>query len=60
MQVLTLMLAYETLYVRVIILVAFVFLKGVIWLYTPEDAPDSVVVKHGDPVNFLQGKSHRL
>lgn len=59
-QVLTLMLAYESLYVRVIIVLAFVFLKGVVWLYTPEDAPDAVVVKDGDPVNFLQGKSHRL
>ena len=59
-QVLTLMLAYETLYVRVILLLAFALLKVVVWMYTVEDAPDSVVVKDGDPVNFLQGKSHRL
>lgn len=59
-QVLTLILAYETLYTRAVLLVAFVGMKAVVWLYTSEDAPDKIEAVPGDPVLLLQGKSHRL
>jgi hypothetical protein len=59
-QVLTLMLAYETWYTRSVLLVAFAGLKLVIWLYTVEDMPDKIEAVDGDPVKMLQGKSHRI
>jgi hypothetical protein len=59
-QVFCLMTAYETLYVRCILLGAFLFLKGLAWVYAPEDKPDRVVCPEKDPVNFLQGRRHFL
>ena len=59
-QVLTLMLAYETWYTRSVLLVAFAGLKLVVWLYTIEDMPDKIEAVDGDPVKMLQGKSHRI
>ena len=35
-------------------------LKGSVYLYAPPDHPDRVVNVPGDPVQFLQGESHRL
>lgn len=59
-QVLTLMMAYETGYRRFVLFLVFVVLKGVVWLYTTEESPDRVEGKEGDPVQLLQGKTHRL
>ncbi len=59
-QVLTLMMAYESLYVRVMICLSYACLKGVIYLYTVSDRPDTVKCIDGDPVCFLQGRAHRL
>ena len=59
-QVLTLMMAYESGYRRFVLFVVFVVLKGVVWLYTSEETPDRVEGKEGDPVQLLQGKTHRL
>ena len=59
-QVLTLLMVYETMYVRMLILLSFGILKGVVYLYTLPDAPDSVRTVIGDPVNFIQSRSHSL
>jgi hypothetical protein len=59
-QVMSLMMVYETMYVRMLILFSSVVLKGVVYLYTLPDAPDSVRTVLGDPVNFLQSRSHSL
>lgn len=59
-QVLCLMTVYESVYVRCILVSAFVFLKAVVWAYAAEDKPDRVVCLPGDPVNLLQGKRHFL
>ena len=59
-QVLCLMTAYESVYVRCILVGAFVFLKALAWVYAPTDRPDRVVCLEKDPVNFLQGKRHFL
>ena len=59
-QVMCLTCAYEETYTRVILTVAFGLLKGAVYLYAPPDCPDRVVNVPGDPVQLLQGKSHRL
>ena len=59
-QVMCIMCAYEDLYTRIVLIGAFALLKGAVYLYAPPDHPDRVVNVPGDPVQFLQGKSHRL
>lgn len=59
-QVLTLMLVYESMYVRFVICLSYACLKAVVYVYTVPDAPDSVKCEDGAPVNLLQGRSHRL
>lgn len=60
LQVMCLTCAYEETYTRLILTIAFCLLKGAVYLYAPPDHPDRVVNVPGDPVNLLQGKSHRL
>ena len=60
LQVLTLILAYESFYTRLMLVLAFGGLKAVIYMYTLADAPDTVRCREGDPVSLLQGRSHRL
>lgn len=59
-QVFCLTTAYETVYVRCILFGAFVFLKGLAWVYGSVDNPDRVVFREKDPVNFLQARKHFL
>ena len=59
-QVMCLTCAYEDIYTRIILLGAFALLKCFVFLYVPPDVPDRVVNVEGDPVNLLQGKSHKL
>lgn len=59
-QVLCITCAYEEVYTRIVLLVAFAMLKVAVFLYAPPDHPDRVVNVAGDPVRLLQGKSHRL
>lgn len=59
-QVMCLTCAYDDLYTRVVLIGAFSLLKGAVFLYVPRENPDRVVNVPGDPVQFLQGKSHRL
>ena len=59
-QVMCVTCAYEELYTRCILIGAFGLLKGVVLMYAPPDHPDRVVNVPGDPVQLLQGKSHRL
>ena len=59
-QVMCLTCAYDDLYTRIVLIGAFGLLKGVVFLYVPPDVPDRVVNVPGDPVQLLQGKSHRL
>ena len=59
-QVMCLTCAYDDLYTRIVLTGAFALLKGAVFLYVPPENPDRVVNVPGDPVQFLQGKSHRL
>lgn len=59
-QVLTLLIAYESMYVRFLILVSFGVLKAVVYLYTLPDSPDAVLGEIGDPVQFIQSRAHSL
>lgn len=59
-QVMCITCAYEELYTRIVLIVAFTLLKVSVYLYAPPDHPDRIVNVAGDPVRLLQGKSHRL
>jgi len=59
-QVLTITCAYEDVYTRVVLITAFCLLKGAVFMYAPPDHPDRVENVAGDPVRFLQGKTHRI
>ena len=59
-QVMCITCAYEELYTRIVLVGAFSLLKVAVYLYAPPDHPDRIVNVAGDPVQLLQGKSHRL
>ena len=59
-QVFTLVTAYETTYTRILLLIWFVLLKFAVFLYTPEDRPNNIEHKEGNPVKFLQSRRHFL
>ena len=59
-QVFCLMSAYESMYVRLLLISSFGLLKVCVYVYTPLESPDRVLHKDGDPVRLLQGRSHFL
>lgn len=59
-QVMTITCAYEDVYTRVVLIIAFSLLKSAVFIYAPPDHPDRVDNVTGDPVRLLQGKSHRI
>lgn len=59
-QVFTLISAYEGTYARVLLLIWFGLLKFAVFLYTPEDRPNNIEHKEGDPVKLLQSRRHFL
>lgn len=59
-QVFCLMTVYESLYTRFILCAAFMFLKAMVWVYSPVDNPDRVECPQGDPVNLLPSRRHFL
>ena len=59
-QVFTLVTAYETTYTRVLLLIWFGLLKFAVFLYTPEENPNNIEHKEGDPIKFLQSRRHFL
>jgi len=59
-QVLSVVTAYETAYIRFLIVVWFVLLKLLVFMYTLPDRPSSIRHKDGDPVKMLQSRAHFL
>ena len=59
-QVFTLISAYEGTYTRILLLIWVGLLKFAVFLYTPEDRPNNIEHKEGDPIKFLQSRRHFL
>ena len=59
-QVFTLISAYEGTYTRILLLIWSGLLKFAVFLYTPEDRPNNIEHKEGNPVKFLQSRRHFL
>ena len=59
-QVLTLVSAYEGAYTRVLLVIWSVLLKAAVFVYTPEDRPSNIEHKEGEPIKFLQSRTHFL
>jgi hypothetical protein len=59
-QVFTLISAYEGTYTRILLLIWSGLLKFAVFLYTPEDRPNNIEHKEGNPIKFLQSRRHFL